>query len=341
MLRTLLRLTAIAGLLLGNGGCARTVDRYVTKRVFPHALAVPDVPKVCALGASLVHPLVAVPKSDHPPRQTMVVAELTAALCEEGLAWESELAAERARHNLHALGGDRAAEIRDARLRAQRAHLAAADRFYRSWQHIEPLYGPVGDGCPKLRNERDELIYLVGLVAGTLALLNDRAGGGGVGVPLDTLGKVARGAECLDNAKWWHTPGALRSAAWAIIPGSGPEGVEPFAAIEEEAAAGETSGVRVARALSVLVYANADQRPKVEQGIRAHAASLSQTAQHPEWALLDEYARLVTLHESDLIWTEDEGHRTPAFGTLPRGEPEDLVPPPNPFEDEDPFGSDE
>ncbi|MBW1877556.1 MAG: hypothetical protein JRI25_03795 [Deltaproteobacteria bacterium] len=341
MLRTLFCATAAAGLLLGSAGCAKTVDRYVTKRVFPHALAVPDVPKACALGASLVHPLAAVPKAGHPPHQTMVVAELTAALCEEGLAWEEELAAERARHNFRALGGERTPEIKDARLRAERAHLAAADRFFRSWQHIEPLYGPVGEGCPKLRSERDELVYLIGLVAGTLALLNDRAGGGGVGVPLDTLGKVARGAECLDNAKWWHTPGTLRAAAWAIIPGLGPEGVEPFAALEEEASAGEASGVRVARALSVLVYANADQRPMVEQGIRAHAASLSNTVQHPDWALLDEYARLVTLHESDLIWTGDEGHRTPVFGALPRGEPEDLVPPPNPFEDANPFGSEE
>jgi len=341
MLRTLLCAATAVGLLLGTTGCAKTVDRYVTKRVFPTGLAVPDVPKVCALGSSLVHPLAAVTRPDHPPRQTMVVAELTAALCEEGHAWEAELDAERARHNFHALGGDRAAEITDARLRAERAHLAAADRFYRSWQQVKPLYGPVGEGCPKLRNERDELVYLIGLVAGTLALLNDRAGGGEVGVPLDTLGRVARGAECLDNEKWWHTPGALRAAAWAIIPGSGPEDVDPFAAIEAEAAAGESSGVRVARALSVLVYANAGQRPKVEQGIRAHAASLSQTAQHPDWALLDEYARLVTLHESDLIWTGDEGHRTPVFGALPRGAPADLVAPPNPFENTDPFGSEE
>ena len=57
-----------------------------------------------------------------------------------------------------------------------------------------------------------------------------------------------------------------------------------------------------------------------------------------EWALFDTYATAISLHESDLIWADEAGHRTPNFGELPGAEAEGATGP-DPFGD-DPFGAD-
>jgi len=194
----LLLLAALGTLCLA--GCAKKVDRLTLDRVVPRGLAVPDTQKACALGESLAHVLAGASSAAHPPHRALVVAEATSALCAEDVAWEAELRGLRAGHDFDARGpAARAAEIRDAREAAERAHALAAARFYRAFQQMTAQWGPVGDGdCPRIA-ARDQIGYLIGLISGTLALLHDRAGGATVGVPLDTFGRVARGARCLDN----------------------------------------------------------------------------------------------------------------------------------------------
>lgn len=313
------------------GGCARkAVDRFVVERVVPRGLAVADLGKACALGEAFSHPLAAVSAPDRPPREAMVIAELTAGVCAEQEGWEAELAA------IRALEAGRTTEVRDARIRADRARAIAADRYSRAFVQMQAAYGPVGEGdCPRLK-ESEEVVYLVGLVTGLLGVLHDKASGGTHEVPLDRVAAVGRGASCLADEAWWHVPSALQASAWATIPGSGPEGIDPWAALAEHAAAGERTGVRIARALQVLVAGNAGRAEVVREGILAHAESLKATSPAPEWVLLDEYARRVTQHQSDLLWTREEGYRTPALGELPGEEAEIAPPPPDPF-GADPF----
>ena len=204
-------------------------------------------------------------------------------------------------------------------------------------QHLDAAFGGVGEACPA-RAPRDEVAYLVGVIAGTLAQLHDKAGGNFVGVPMDTLPRMARAAECLDNEKWWHVPSTIQWSAWVSIPGSGPTDVEPWAALESAASQGEGSGVRVARAMASLIASNADQTEALHDGIVSHAQSLENTPSDSKWALLDAYATSVTLFASDRIWTAEEGHRTPEFGVLPGSIQTSGPLGPDPFA-ADPFGS--
>ena len=300
------------------------------------ATDVRDVGKVCAMGESLAHPLSSLSRND--PHRAMVIAEGVAGLCAEVQAWEADLRVVRARRNLSSLGEARASEITDARLQAERAHTVAATRFERSFLQLAERYGPIGEGeCPRIKG-KDEFVYLFGLVTGTLALLHDRAGGGELGIALDRPLEVARASGCLDDPSWWHTPTALRAGAWATIPGSAPEGVDPWALLHEAAASGEASGIRVARAIEVMLAANAGRTDIVEEGIRAWVAA-SEVPEDPEWVLLDEYARVVVLHQSDLLWTAAEGHRTERLGALPSDAPPADDPPPDLFGGDDPFGA--
>ena len=302
-------------LLVWVSGCAKQADRFTLDRVTQRGMTVPDVDKVCSLGSALYHVLGATgnKKSSH---KALIIADATAALCVQQEAWEAELAALRAKHNWGALGAERANEIRDARLVEQRYHQETALRFFGAVQHLDAAFGRVGEGCPAIA-PRDEIAYLVGVIAGTLAQLHDKAGGNFVGVPMDTLPRMARAAECLDNEKWWNVPSTIQWSAWVSIPGSGPADVEPWAALESAASQGESSGVRVARAMASLIASNADQTEALHDGIVSHAKSLENTPSDPKWALLDAYATSVTLFASDRVWTAEQGHRTPEFGVLP------------------------
>ena len=334
-MRSLPRLLLVALLVGAVAGCAGTVDRFAVNRiVHQEGARVDDLGKACALGAALAHPLAALGTERRPPRMALIIAETTAGLCGELDSMEAELQSVRARRNWRGLGEHRVAEMRDARLREQRLHAGAAKRYYRAWAHMTEAFGPFDGDCPTIR-ERDEITYLLGLVAGLRALLHDKAGGSTVGVPADVLGEVSRGARCLDNEEWWHAPAALQAAAWAVIPGSGPEDVDPWEVLRSEAEAGDDSGVRVAWSLYVLVAGNAGLRDRVADGIAGHAASLTRTTADPAWLLLDEYALRVSSHESDLLWTEERGHRTETFGELPGPSPSA---PPEAVQD--PFGAD-
>lgn len=326
-----------ASVLLLNVGCASKIDRFTLDRVIPTAAKVGDTGEVCALGTALVHPLGSV--SHNPPDRALTIADGVAAVCDQSVAWEAELDAARVKHNGAALGEGRTADTVDAQLAARRAHARTAARFERSFDHLEAEYGTVGAAeCPKIA-EKDEFAYLFGLVAGTLALLHDSASGGVNEVPRDRLAAIARGAGCLDDAAWWQVPSALSGAAWATVPGTGPAGNDPWKQMEDAATAGETSGVRVARAIQVLIAANAGRTDVLESALAKHAASLAATPTNPDWALLDTYATEVSLHQSDLLWTEARGHRTETFGQLPGDEAPPAEPGPDPFAGDDPFGA--
>jgi len=308
--------------------CAGKIDRFTVDRVVPAGNAVADTGKACALGAALVHPIDALSKGRS--ELALAVAEGTGALCAEQEAWEADLTALRARTYDGESDEARAAAITDATLSAERHHAIAAARFDRAFGAIEDEWGTVGDGCPKIA-ERDEFVYFFGLVCGTLALLHDRASGGVHDVPLDRLGAVARGAGCVDDARWWSGPAALRAGAWATVPGLGPTGTDPWAELETAAAAGDPTGVRVARAIQILIAANAGRNDVLEPALAAHAASREAVPSDPEWALLDEYAYRIALQESDRVWSAATGHRTERFGAWPGSAdapPEPLGPDP-------------
>jgi len=313
-------------------GCSRTVDRYTMERVVPQAGAMGDVDRACALGASMGHVLASAGRGDKQPHLALVIAETTAGFCAEGEAWEAELEAARLMFR-----GDDLPAVQDARIREARAHAQAAQRFLSSWEHMVAHYGPVGAGpCPELEGD-EGIVYLLGMYAGVNALLHDRAGGGGLGVPMDIPVAVARGTECVDDEQWWHAPWAMRAAAWAMVPGMAPEGVDPWAELEAAALASESTGVRLGRGLQVLVAANAGRDADVAHALVAHAAANAAGPVDSTWALLDEYSRLVSLHEADLMWTAAKGHRCSDMGVLPNA-PARAQPAPDPFAGDDPFG---
>lgn len=331
--RAALLLTTVAYALTIGSACSVKADRFTIDRVAERSLRVPDLGEACTLGSAFDHVLAAV-SPDNPPHRAMIFAELSAGMCAEIVAWDAELDSLRAKTNFGELGSARSSEVRDARLRKDRAHVDATNRLMRAFGHTEAEWGPVGEECPKVK-EKDELVYLLGVLSGVNGLLHDRRSGGEVGVPLDLILRAGRGATCMDDDKWWHLPTAVQAAGWTQIPGSAPEGVDPWAVVEEAANKGDASGVRVARALQIEVLANSGMDDELRAAIAKYAESTEQTPRSEQYALLDVYAHMLIRHHSDVIWTKERGHRTDTLGKFPT-DPVETPATPNPFGD-DPF----
>lgn len=310
-------------------GCSATLNKITNKRVIPAMMATPDLDLACRFGNTVVAGVSSV-KPGEPAEHAILLAYLAAGICAELDAREHKLDGIVALRSVPA-GPDRAAIAADHRIRSQRDYTVAARRYNAAWGYTKATFGL---DCSNLKPQH-EALYLTGLIAGDLALITDSAAGQPYALPQNIILEVGRGASCLDDDKWWGVPSALQAAAWATVPGSAPEGTDPWAMLEQAATKGDQAGVTVARSLQVFTAANAGNDAVLKAAIVAHGAAQLQN-RDADWVLLDEYARAITLFESDQIWLREAGKRTEALGTLPGHS--DV---PNPFGGaSDPFGDD-
>ena len=203
----------------------------------------------------------------------MVVAETTAALCAELNAYSLDKEAAVLNKTIPYEHPNRIAIITDTRVEAERAHAMAAQRFYKAFSYLEAEYGPLGDTCPKI-SPKDESIYIVGIVAGTLSVLHDKASRNRVGIPMDTLNRISRSASCVSNEDWWYAPMAIEGSIWATIPGSGPQDIDPWVHLQTAAEKGAPSGVRVGWAMHNLIAENSGKTERLKLGVDGHILSL-------------------------------------------------------------------
>lgn len=241
-------------------------------------------------------------------------------VCAEGDAFAAEL------EFLRGLQQRDTVMAADARIRQKRMHELAARRQYKAWQRFVAVYGDLKEGqCPKkFRNNFDETVFLVGLVAGVQAVLNDAQIGQAVGVPRDIAPRAAHMSVCLDSEKWWNLPLSIQAALWAVLPPMAPEGVNPMALLEQNARQGAARGVRLGHVVWALSAHSSGDGETAKRAIRDFAASRPGSLNR-EYRLLDRIAEGAILGLSDRIWTEATGVRTPmgGLGTFP----DDPVPP--------------
>lgn len=306
-----LLLTGCKGFLYSQTGDVMT--SYTTAHVLPAMMASDDMDMACGTGISFASFLMSFGRVTDEPRRAGLVTMLSAGFCAEAEAWEAELA------QLRALRAGQAAQAQDARILEKRKHYLAAQRFQTAFNLLQGAFGEVGTeaGCPEVEPE-EEILFLLGLAAGANAVIHDRSAEGAAQVPMDIPVAVARASECLDSQRWWGVPEGLRGAVWASVPGSAPEGADPWAVLQSAARAGEQAGVRLARALQVQALSAAGRAEELRQAVAAHGESIKTSPANPQWRLLDQMGTAMIQHESDKLWTQATGHRTPlgALGTF-------------------------
>jgi len=289
------------------------MGEYAVKHAMPYVFETGDVDAACKMGVAFGPLLLSFGRVTQSPDRGAIATLVAAGMCAESEAWEAEL------DEIRAVRAGRGDEAKDARIREQRAHALAALRFVRAYHRYIKVFGEPGPTCGKVAPE-DRVLALLGLTAGLLAVQHDRAAGGVVNVPLDIPRKVALGASCLPDDSLFGMPKALQAAVWATVPGSGPPGSPPpLEALRDASALGERQGVRLASALRVQVAALTGNAPELRAAIQAHAELVQNAPTSHPFLTLNKYATMLVQHESDKIWTQATGHRTPpgALGTFP------------------------
>jgi uncharacterized membrane protein (DUF2068 family) len=180
----------------------------------PATLAGTDIGASCSTGLALGPVLGALGSGDRRPYKALTFTSLAAGMCADLAAWDAELS------RLRALHMGQASATRDHLIREQRVHAEASSRYYQAWTYLDDAFpdAQLGSACPTLNVKKNEdLLLLLGLTSGALAMLHDRAAEGAMGVPLDLPRKVERAAGCLDNDKFWGAPQALQASLQASL----------------------------------------------------------------------------------------------------------------------------
>ena len=230
------------------------------KKVAPGVLQMQDLGMVCGLGETLTSLLTSLFRKQ--PDKAVLLAQISAALCNEERAWSIELERRRAAYASRsgqdaAVWATLAADLAQAEARE---HVTAARRHAGVWEIAKAEFELDEEG-EELRqgSGKEELVYLLGMTAGLLAVVHDSSAERSVGISFGVARTVARAVKCLDNERLWGVPNALEAAVYIAIPGSAPEGVDPWAQI----AAAADQGMRLACGCRVASRP-CRRRPRVE-----------------------------------------------------------------------------
>ena len=278
---------------------------YAEDQGVSYLLATDDVALACSMAEAFTPFLLSFSQVTTPPDQLAILFYLKTGSCIEFKAWEEELRYLRAIHAKNSI------EAQDARIAQQRFLTQSARRHLTGYQYFVSVFGEPGAECPEFDSDRDELYWLMGLVNGIQAILNDIASAGNAEVPLDIAAKVGRGATCLDNEKWWGTPDAIQAAIWITIPGNEPDDKNPAQILDDSLQVGLEQGIHINYVLAAQIYLGLGNLEKVKQIIRSHAGLTSQTAASQEFKILNQISKLQIQAISDRLWTEATGKRTP------------------------------
>ncbi|WP_375192171.1 hypothetical protein [Marinobacter sp.] len=302
------------------------LSNYSEGEATPYVLQMSDPKMACALGEGIDPLLYSFSRVTEAPDTTGSLLMLLAGNCAEYKAWEAELAYLRADYQ-----GD-VATAKDAREEAKRLNALTAKRRYRSFQRAMAAYefDPAAEPleCPFLFSEQDELTFLLGLLTGMQAIVNDANSGAMAGVPRNIAPQAERAATCLDNEKWGGTPNAIRALVWLLLPDTRPElSPDPWQVLEHSRQLGVEKGIRVPHALQAVAAETFGRPDKLEEAIATFAESNARVTVWDDYRLVDEVAADAVQFSSDKYWTANYGYRTPQtfFGKMsPERETENV-----------------
>lgn len=311
----LLTATALAASALAMGGCALiesnvsgTTLSILEDGFTPPTLQIGDVDMACSF-STVNTPLVGAARNFYGDPSLMETVLLSSAgVCSENQALNEEM------RYLRASREKRADEALDARIAQKRLLALSADRQYTAFMRMktkleQKYFFKYGSSCPAFKRDFDEMVYLLGSVAGLQAMQNDIAAQQTVGVPTDTAPLVERAMGCLDNAKWWGTPQAARAVVWSIIPG-GADGKDVKGTFDANMTLAESKGVRLPHVMAAVAAQSSDDQARLREVIKRFSTAKNFKV-NKDYRLIDAIAQAQLQNISDRMWTQNTGTRTP------------------------------
>ncbi|PSF08085.1 hypothetical protein C7H08_10190 [Marinobacter halophilus] len=293
------------------------LTNYAEAEATPYVLEMNDPEMACTLGLSLDPLVYSFSRVMSAPDGIGALLMLLAANCTEYKAMEAELTYLRANHEGHVNAA------RDAREQVKRLNAEVATRRLLAFERAMSAYdfdaGAEPLECPFLFNEQDELTFLMGLVTGLQAIVNDANSGAMAGIPRNIAPQAERAVRCIDNEQWGGVPSAVRALVWLLLPDTRPPmSPDPWQVLEHNRELGFDRGFRVASALEVVAAETFGRPDVLAAALEAAAEAEGSMKVSSAYRLLDGVARRVLMHASDKHWAANYGYRTPSnsFGSL-------------------------
>jgi hypothetical protein len=293
------------------------LSNYSEQEATPYVMQMSDPQLACALGEGVDPLLYSFSRVTEAPDSTGSLLMLLAGNCMEYRAWEAELSYLRADYE----GNVPAAK--DAREEAKRLYAKTAERRYKAFKRAMAAYDfdPAAEPleCPFLFNEQDELTFLLGLLTGMQAIVNDANSGAMAGIPRNIAPQAERAATCVDDKKWGGLPNAIRALVWLLLPDTRPDlSPDPWVVMDHSVELGIQKGFRASLALKAVAAETFGRPDKLKEAIAEFADSDATVDVWDEYRLVDTVARGVIQFSSDKYWTEHYGYRTPQsfFGKM-------------------------
>lgn len=303
---TVLILTSITVAVNHSG---KFLVSFIEDHAVPYVLKTDDVEMGCVMAEALTLLVPSLSEINASPRKLEVIFGFLSGSCSEFKAWEEELRYTRAVY------AKNVTEAQDARILQKRFLNQAARRQLKGYRSLKLAYiESPGSGCPDFSSWNEEFYWLVGLMDGLQAVLNDLASEGHANVPLDISLKVGRGAACLNNDKWWGIPDAIQAAIWVSFPNHKPVGVDPLMVLEQSVQTGLKQGMRIVQVIAAKIYIGLGNNEQVKQIIRDNIATRGTIVTNPDFIFLDQVASIQLMAISDFMWTAATGKRTPING---------------------------
>lgn len=298
----------MSGCALLESGTSGITLNILEEGFTPPVLEMGDVDMGCNF-ALVNGPLVGAARNFYgdPSLMETVLLE-SASVCSDQQALNEELRYMRAARD------KRSDEAQDARIAQKRFMATSAHRQYASFDRMrtkleQKYFFKYGKECPRFKRDFDELVYLLGSVAGLQAIQNDMGAQQVVGVPTDIAPQADFAMTCLNNEKWWGAPEALRATIWSIIPGAG-EGKDLPAIFEHSMSLGEYKGVRLAHVMAALAAQSTDDNARLRNTIKRFA-TVENFKPSKQYRLIDAISEAQIVNISDRMWTQNTGARTP------------------------------
>jgi hypothetical protein len=290
--------------------------RFSESYFVPPIIAMSDTQMACESGTALTPLIVATQNLGADPTKMSVLLYASAGLCAEKAALEQELLYLRASRDgkIEAAQDARITQKRWAEIAARR-QFAGYQMFAEKWERDYRI--KLGDQCPTMKTDLDKTIYLLGMVSGLQAVINDINAQGVVNVPKDIAAIVERGMKCLDNEKFWGTPLAIRAAIWTLLPGASEGKPDPFQTMKDATRIGERTGVRLPHAIYALAAQATGKDELIRDALRTYGKSVEDNMPvNPKYRLFDAMGGELVYSISDRYWTEKTGTRTPDGGLM-------------------------
>jgi len=307
LLMILLLFSVTITLAINNSG--KILVSFIEDHAVPYVLKTDDVEMGCVMAEALTLLVPSLAQINASPYKLSVIFGFLSGSCSEFKAWEEEL------RYLRAIHAKNVTEAQDARVSQKRFLNQAARRQLKGYRNLELAYPEqAGNQCPDFSSWNEEFYWLVGLMDGLQAVLNDLASEGSAQVPLDISLKVGRGAACLDNERWWGVPNAIQAAVWLSFPANKPEGVQSLQVLDSSVQTGLKQGMRIVQVIAAKIYVGLGNSERVKAIIQENVATRNSHAANPDYLFLDKVVTIQLTAISDVMWTEATGIRTPVGG---------------------------